>query len=364
MNPDPNSELDSPPQFRPWSPTGQDGERRRNVQVNNGLSDQGHSRSFMPSGYRQQRREASEVSVEALDLADYARTLRTRQAGDHYPPFPSSIVEPKPHYPPSASLYIPQPGTSRTSIAIHPPSLVSQGQTSSSPQITPSSAPSHSRRTAPRPYSLPPTPNNSSQRNGSARGGLNRNRQDQDPYIVDTDGYPSPDEIDISRFPKWSRGWYDLNNSHVAAQPDDVYTPIPPSLFGSPKNKTTFDPGYTYHPYSPYDVPPPFSPEPSRNLLPWSSDPPEYGPALNPILKEERIRMLEREFGKNKDTDIFDDDVKPKVGSVDEKGNLVTSGPKRRILFRVLEIILAVGACVPAIYASLVGDYSYFLSYI
>jgi len=90
-------------------------------------------------------------------------------------------------------------------------------------------------------------------------------------------------------------------------------------------------------------------------------DPPEYGPPLNPILKEERMRMLEREFGsngkkgKNRDTGFFDDDGMPKVGSVDEKGNIVTSGPKRRILFRVLQIILAAGACVPAIYASLVG---------
>ena len=87
-------------------------------------------------------------------------------------------------------------------------------------------------------------------------------------------------------------------------------------------------------------------------------DPPEYGPPLNPILKEERLRMLEREFGSkgmNKGVGIYDDDGKPKVGSVDGKGNLVTSAPGRRIFVRVLEIVLAAGACIPAIYASLVG---------
>lgn len=34
------------------------------------------------------QRETSEVSVEALDLADYARTLRSRQTEDPYPAFP------------------------------------------------------------------------------------------------------------------------------------------------------------------------------------------------------------------------------------------------------------------------------------
>jgi hypothetical protein len=197
----------------------------------------------------------------------------------------------------------------------------------------------------------------------------------QDPYIVDPDVHPSPDEIDVSNFPKWSRGWYsnNSNNPHLAAQPEDIYTPIPPSLFGSSKNKTTFDPGNNYDPYSPYDVPPPFSSvghDSSRNMLPWSTDPPEYGPPLNPILKEERMRMLEREFGskgkKGKTRILVFSTMmeSPKWGSVDEKGNLVTSGPKRRILFRVLQIVLAAGACVPAIYASLVGGFIPFPLYI
>lgn len=367
MYSDPNFELDSPPprsQFRrPWSPeaflSGPDGGVWRNVYMNT-ISDQAHSVSLQgtSSSRRQQRREASDVSVEALDLADYATTLRIRQAEDPYPPFPSRLAQPRPHYPHSLP-YIPQLATSGDSIATHPPSLISQGPTASflGTHNTPSSSPpSHARRATRRPYSLPPASQTLSH---SARSRLdNQPRyppQGQDPYVVDTDIHPS-DEIDVSNFPKWSRGWYNnTHNSHLPAQHDDIYSPIPASVFGSSKSKSAFNPGF------PYDVPPPFSSvghESSRNLLPWSMDPPEYGPPLNPILKEERLRMLEREFGskgRNKDIGICDDDGKPKVGAVDGKGNLVTSAPRRRTFVRVLEIVLAAGACIPAIYASLVG---------
>jgi hypothetical protein len=81
------------------------------------------------------------------------------------------------------------------------------------------------------------------------------------------------------------------------------------------------------------------------------------------------MRMLEREFGskgkkgKNRDAGFFDDDDgKPQVGAIDEKGNLVTSGPKRRIFVRVLQVVLAAGACIPAIYASLVSGSCSFVS--
>jgi len=181
----------------------------------------------------------------------------------------------------------------------------------------------------------------------------------------------SADEIDISNFPKWSRGWYNSNNSKSRPEPD-IYTPLPTSHLNSAKKQSPFDPGYvhdsygTYNsdPYNAYDLPPPLSSlgGDSRDMLPWSNDPPEYGPPLDPMLKEERMRMLEREFGNNgkkkgKDLgkSLVDEDGKPLVGTVDEKGNLVTSGPKRRIAFRALQIILAIGACIPAIYAAVVS---------
>ena len=99
--------------------------------------------------------------------------------------------------------------------------------------------------------------------------------------------------------------------------------------------------------------------------MPWSNDPPEYGPPLDPMLKEERMRMLEREFGskgkgksKSDGLALVDEEGKPLVGTVDPKGYLVTTGPKRRIFFRTLQIILAAGASIPAIYAAIVSHLS------
>lgn len=81
------------------------------------------------------------------------------------------------------------------------------------------------------------------------------------------------------------------------------------------------------------------------------------------------MRMLEREFGDNPkrpkfkdpkgkgkmDPAFLDDEGRPIVGTVDEKGNLVTQGPRKRIAIRALQIILALGAAIPALYAALVS---------
>jgi hypothetical protein len=71
--------------------------------------------------------------------------------------------------------------------------------------------------------------------------------------------------------------------------------------------------------------------------------------------------MLDREFGGNgkgkgraKDSAFADDEGKPLVGTVDEKGKLVTQGPKKRAVVRFLQIVLALGAAVPSIYVALV----------
>ncbi|KAF8912093.1 hypothetical protein CPB84DRAFT_1761243 [Gymnopilus junonius] len=189
------------------------------------------------------------------------------------------------------------------------------------------------------------------------------------PHVVDPEDYAPPsDEIDISHFPKWSRNWYNAKNTSPRYNADtDIYNSMPPSHPNS-QQKSPFDPGYVHDPYStfnsdpysPYDPPPPLSSVghgSSRDLLPWSSDPPEYGPPLDPMMKEERMRMLEREFGpkaKSKDEGkgLVDEEGKPFVGTVDEKGNLVTVGPKKRIFVRTLQVLLAAGACIPAIYAA------------
>jgi hypothetical protein len=69
--------------------------------------------------------------------------------------------------------------------------------------------------------------------------------------------------------------------------------------------------------------------------------------------------MLEREFGaQNKSKNLqdgLDESGNPIIGSVDENGRLVTQGPKKRIVLRMLQIILTLTAGVPSIYAALVG---------
>lgn len=70
--------------------------------------------------------------------------------------------------------------------------------------------------------------------------------------------------------------------------------------------------------------------------------------------------MLEREFGPNAKSkrssgnSFVDENGKPLVGTVNEKGQLVTQGPKKRIAVRVFQMILALGAAIPSIYAALV----------
>lgn len=107
--------------------------------------------------------------------------------------------------------------------------------------------------------------------------------------------------------------------------------------------------------------------ESAREFLPWSSDPPEYGASIDDNLKAERIRMLEREFGSNarsnknsaQDNDFLDENGKPLIGTVDNKGNLVTQGPKKRALTRVMQILFAMLAAIPSIYAAIVSHQSH-----
>jgi hypothetical protein len=103
-----------------------------------------------------------------------------------------------------------------------------------------------------------------------------------------------------------------------------------------------FDPGYIHYDQDHYPGTDPsslsdplFAPhESTRELLPWGhSD----GSAVDPLTKEERMRMLEREFGPNSKKvkgkgvgDFMDENGKPLIGTVDARGYLVTQGPKKR----------------------------------
>lgn len=166
--------LDTPPptsQFRhPWSPEPYEPvPQTLNAPQEDAYYDldNEHRYSRYPQP-QQQRREPSDVSVEALDLADYAHQLRT--AARTTDPYPA-------HYPPSSP-------------PSHVPSLVSRGETLTSTTYSTSSR--NIQRTPRRPFSLPPGPPSSSH---TARG--NRTAT---PHAFPT---PTPEiadpEIDISQ---------------------------------------------------------------------------------------------------------------------------------------------------------------------
>ena len=302
------------------------------------------------------RQEASDVSVEALDLADYARTLAVDKATPTSPRLtdsPSAESSNNTYYTASRHPF-------RRPFSL--PTTASLSSHATSFQTHPLSSQSH----PPSSQTHPP----------SARTRLHpsprRSHRIQSPS----------EEIDISHFPKWSRNWYDNKPTNIVSpksttDPDaDIYTPVPPSSFGlAGLNKNSvFDPGYKHDPSNPdpywtYDDTrslPLYSPvhnnNSTRNLLPWSSDSPQYEPPLEPALKEERMRMLEKEFGdkslakaSKKHDPLVDENGKPVVGTIDSQGRLVTVGPRKRIFIRVLQILLALTAGVPSIYVALVG---------
>jgi hypothetical protein len=279
-----------------------------------------HRRPWSPDPYdpyltihHDYRRQPSDASIEALDLADYARTLtRTadRDFATHRYPLPFNRPPPP------------------------PPSLTSDRRTNSSR--------SHQTHSSPvrRPYSVPP-------------------RTSTPPRLEAFPPVPKPDEeIDVSQFPPWSRNWYTrpkiFNTPYPVPDPEELDLVVSSSSHANP-----WDPTYTHpdsihhhHPLS-YLHDHPSSNHPSNTLLPWSADPADSGPPLDAEVKEERVRMLEREFGGARKGPNIAPTTLP-IGTVDEKGKLVTEGPKKRAFFRFIQVFLALGAAVPSIYVALV----------
>ena len=86
--------------------------------------------------------------------------------------------------------------------------------------------------------------------------------------------------------------------------------------------------------------------------MPWGPDPLD-GAAVDPEVKAERMRILEREFGgKNGQAEV---DEEHRVGSVDAKGRLITEGPKKRTAVRCIEVLLALLAAGSGIYSAAVS---------
>ena len=321
----PPSEVSPPPSFsrpRPWSPDPTDLPPLRSFVVR---TPPGRTSATHPyPGH-----DAFEPSIDALDFADYTRTL------NRYPFQSDTAYDDYLLPPPPRSVSV------ASHASLHPPSLVSSRGTPTS-QFTsslrhtthgafPPSVPVYSL-TQPSVYSPPDNPLYSPNISHlpldttSSRGG--------DPNS----------EIDISQFPAWSRGWYakDSRIPKTGTQSEVSHAPF-------------FDPSYRAtglaENYGPYAATNNTS---AREFVPWSNaDTPNYDLPLDSELKEERIRMLEHEFRSG----VVAPTEEP-LGSIDEKGHLVTDGPKKRVAVRVIETVLALGIAVSVVYAALVRWYT------
>ncbi|KAI0093970.1 hypothetical protein BDY19DRAFT_989493 [Irpex rosettiformis] len=287
--------------------------------------------------HMQGQREPSDVSFEALDLADYARTLnrndlRTREA---------IVFHPYDPYPPSPQPLLPL--SSRDSLASTPPLSPSL----STSQSYSTRSPGRAHRGQHRLFSFP-TPQHSvgSHSNYSSREngvqGYDKNN------ILRTPPAEPDAEIDIAQFPRFTRHWYNSGPTH-------------PMYGESPMDIDIFDPGYSPHkanplssasnayvlPYLPYQAS-----HSSRDVaaVPWGNSSAE-GPSVDTEVKEERVRMLEREFGKD---DKIEEGEGRLVGSVDLNGRLITEGPKKRAATRWLQVLFALLGGGSSIYAALI----------
>ncbi|SPO21768.1 uncharacterized protein UTRI_01256_B [Ustilago trichophora] len=160
----------------------------------------------------------------------------------------------------------------------------------------------------------------------------------QDPFAGDLRAQPGARIGDpLPGFPNWSHTWY---GGHLSAD-GHAYTMVPPGSGQSGWESETLSHG--------------------RHGPPGPGSP--YGPfpygrtSMNDYVKEERIRMLEKEFGpkvtrkgKGKaadDDDDDDEDTEPEqvpIGGVDEKGRLVLPRQKVRITTRCFQCIVSLAA--------------------
>ncbi|KZV90097.1 hypothetical protein EXIGLDRAFT_838040 [Exidia glandulosa HHB12029] len=362
------------------------------------------ARSYSPvARHSRRQREASEISVEALDLADYAQTLR-RHGPDHDPyqfhepqqprgsgyppgpvarPFSASGSPRQQHYaqhqpnpfisPPQSPLsysHSPSPpvrpfSTQSRDTFAPAPSLVS-GETATSR----SSHRDDMYMSNPRHMSLPPpavgfesSPYGYGRRSGapppvahsgmfapapnhSQRSLLHPQQPDYAPH-AGPDALSSPDDdIDTRNFPRWSRSWYDGNKSKSKLKDPGGPPIIFPDFDG--RSSSAVRPAYGA---------PTVSGSGSRDILPWGAPLGDPDAPVPDDIKEERMRMLEREFGPKRSR-VRDEEQQPEeeervIGSVDARGRLITAGPKKRLAARITAALLAFGAGAAGIYAAL-----------
>ncbi|KAI0345334.1 hypothetical protein BDW22DRAFT_1020963 [Trametopsis cervina] len=333
--------LETPPPAsrfrRPWSP---EPFNPNPPQASGDLGDY-HINS---GGYARAQRDPSDVSVEALDLADYARTLardqpRTREA---------VVFQPYDSYPPSPQARHPFSGFD--SYAPTPALSPASSSHSHSHSGASTRSPGRSSRGQRRPFSLP-TPQLAHYPSFQSRATASNtsHRYDPDDPLLTPPAADPDAEIDIAQFPRFTRHWYN-------AGPKDG------ALDQARLDPDVFDPSYgTHNPNKFASIPPGYGPphlgshtsHSSRDNLavPWGNASAE-GPPLDAEVKEERIRMLEREFG-GKNTKPEEEEERL-IGSVDSKGHLITGGPKKRAATRWFQVLFALLAGGSSIYAAVI----------
>lgn len=390
---------------------GMDGDRRWDG-ANDGYetNSYGHERWHADGGRhrreRRERREASGSSVDALDLADYSGTLGRRAAAmeAHSSPGFQRRVPPVDNSNETYSRY-PTPATINSRVAFNlndtapvdrpfsaqslqsrgthgsnrsigsPPSLVSAREGLATLSTTSRSAGRSSPRSPP-PHAF--AGNNSKRKNNQRHISLPpafpTGPRPGEPMIfaatagsvgghsTHSDPFHQAGDYDVTRFPKWSRDWYSNTPNGTKKNTGTTFPmvannePQEADLGIWPPQAAPTYPTYPYSSQSPqssaHDVGAP-SPVPWGSSASHLTNPdglPQYVPDT---VKEERMRMLEREFGnKNgKGKERIDDGTQ--VGSVDDEGALITSGPRRRSAVRWTQTILACGGAAAGIYGAL-----------
>jgi hypothetical protein len=336
-----DSEVSTPLSFsrpRPWSPDPTDplppfrtlGVRDRLLRPS---QTNDTNRTSATPQYR--RHEPSDPSIEALDLADYAHILGPS-------PYPSGPTYAYDNYP------LPAPARSFTvnsHVSLGLPSLVSSRGTPTSQSHSPSLR--HIDYNA-FPPSIPASSHTSPSVYTPPDGALYSPRGLHPPFNTPSShGGIANSEIDITQFPAWSRGWYTKDS--IRSQKTGPRSEASRAPFFDPSYRATGVIGNQYDFYAATHS------SSSRDLVPWSdTDTPNYDFLLDPELKEERVRMLEHEFGSNLESPAKEEPV----GSVNGKGRLITEGSKKRVAIRAIETLLALGIAASLVYAALVRCYT------
>ena len=162
------------------------------------------------------------------------------------------------------------------------------------------------------------------------------------PSFSDYSTSPRPDPT--SHFPRFARGWFSKPPASSATRSFTQH------LIHSDATSTLVS---QQRPYDSYDDSEP------KVILPWNAPlgPIHSEPQLPLAVKEERIRMLEDEFGTSPDVGK-DREAATHFGGLDVNGHLLIHGKRKRKAIRLTQGFLSLSATISSLYAALVTHVS------